>query len=88
MLHTVALHQQYASDNGAWLRHFVFHIDGFDQPFFHCYSYVATAIGMVQFEVMLKSNAGKATVLLPAHAVVAILHDEGQKSRLGFLPPE
>lgn len=84
--HDVILYSDYAEQNIRWLSRFVFQFESFH--IFSCYSYKIFETGLVEFEVMLKSNAGRATVLLPLASVAGILQENRRKNQFGFAHPE
>lgn len=83
-MHTVFLQNLYAEEHRQWLNRFVFHKDQLN--FFSCFSFQLSEIGLVEFEVLLKggATAERQRILLPTHAIVAILLDESRKNPLGF----
>ena len=89
-IHTVILQPEYAAQHIQWLDRFVFQIDMPKIPeyFFSCFSYQVFETGLVEFVVLVKggdkSNAVRQHVLLPFHAVAAILLDDSRKNQFGF----
>ena len=88
-IHTVILYPTYAKPFIHWLERFVFRAtgDGEDTFVFSCFSFQVSETGLVEFEVLLKkvgTNAERQRVLLPLHAVAAILPDESRKNQFGF----
>lgn len=87
-LHTVVLSESYIEQNAVWLRPFLFDMKEHQMRFFLCYSYKEAAGGLLEFEVHPKANAEKLRVLLPPHAVVAILLYQTQQNPFGFAHQE
>lgn len=75
-----------------WLKRFVLvHSSNPPAHFFACTSYSNLQVGelMVEFEVVPNNaNVEKERVLLPLHAVAAILPEQSRKNPLGFAQAE
>ena len=87
-LHTVVLAEEYKEANAVWLRPFLFDMPDLDMYFFLCYSHKEAAGGFLEFEVHPKANAERQRILLPPHAVVAILLYQTQQDPFGFVHQE
>ena len=91
-IHVVILDPRYAEAHMPWLKRFVLvHSSNPPVHFFACASYSNLQAGelMVEFEVVpKKANVEQERVLLPLHAVAAILPEHSHKNPLGFAQGE